>query len=74
MFKSPIEPSPASVSEAIELQQTAFEFRQEVHCREEFETYCQWYYATAEKHRAELAAMQNDICIFNWFWRGRSTK
>ena len=74
MFKNPIEPSSTNVSEAIELQQIAVEFRQEVVGREEFEAYCQWYYATADKHRAELAAMQNDIAIFSWFWRDRSVR
>lgn len=74
MFKRPIEPASTNVNEAIELQQVAVEFRQEVHYREEFETYCQWYYSTAEKHRAELAAMQNDISISSWFWRSRSAK
>lgn len=74
MFQKNIKPASNSVSEAIELQQVAVEFRQEVHCREEFEAYCQWYYATADQHRAELAAMQHDISIFSWFWRGRSVK
>ena len=70
MFKSPVEPSATSVSEAIELQQIAYEFRQELHGRADFEAYCQWYYATAEAHRAELAAMEKDIPLFSWFWRG----
>ena len=61
--------SPPAVSETIQLQQVAYEFRQEVRHREEFEAYCDWYYATAAKHQAELAAMENDVSPFNWFWR-----
>ncbi|NEQ49308.1 MAG: hypothetical protein F6K11_04125 [Leptolyngbya sp. SIO3F4] len=65
------EPSVANknINEAIQLQQAAYEFRQEVRYREDFEAYCQWYDATAAKHRAEVASMEKDIPLFNWFSR-----
>ena len=71
MFEQTLEPSLPSttVSAAVELQQVAYEFRQEVRHREAFEAYCQWYYATAKQHCAELASMKNDIPLFSWFWR-----
>lgn len=72
MLKRPFEPSSATASEAVELQQVAYEFSQEVQHRQAFEAYCQWYYATAEQHRAEQAAMENDIPLFSWFWRRRA--
>lgn len=72
MLKHSFEPSSATASEAVELQQVTYEFRREVQHRQAFEDYCQWYYAIAQQHRAELAAMENDIPCFNWFWRRRS--
>ncbi len=72
MLQRPLESTPDAVGETIQLQQIAYEFRQEVRHREDFEAYCQWYYATAEQHRAELVAMENDIPLFSWFWRRRT--
>lgn len=72
MLQHSLEPAPDAVGEAIQLQQIAYEFRHEVRHREDFEAYCRWYYATAERHRAELAAMENDIPLFKWFWRRKS--
>ena len=72
MLQRSLEPSQNDVGEAIELQQIAYEFRQELQCREDFEAYCQWYYAAAAQHRAELAAMKNDIPFFSWFCRNKS--
>ncbi|MEO0455723.1 MAG: hypothetical protein AAF152_03955 [Cyanobacteria bacterium P01_A01_bin.114] len=70
MFKETLASVPtAKFSEAIELQQIAVEFRQELENRQAFEAYCQWYAETAQKHRDELAAMQRDIPIFDWFSR-----
>ena len=72
MPKLSFEPSPTTAHEAIERQQITYEFSQEVRHRAEFEAYCQWYYETAAQHKAELAAMENDIPLFNWF-RGRQS-
>ncbi|MDV3353420.1 hypothetical protein D0962_12990 [Leptolyngbyaceae cyanobacterium CCMR0082] len=72
MFKRSLEPPATNVGESIQLQQIAYEFRQEVRYRDDFEAYCQWYYDTAEKHRTELAAMKNDIPFFSWFCRSRT--
>ncbi|MEM6255693.1 MAG: hypothetical protein AAF821_22495 [Cyanobacteria bacterium P01_D01_bin.156] len=53
------------------LHQVAYDFRQEVNYREAFEEHCQWYYAQAQKHQAELASMEKDISLFAWFSRPR---
>ena len=47
------------------------EFYREVAQREEFDRYCQWYYATAEKNRQELHRMQGDFNLLGWFCRKR---
>ncbi|MBX2864372.1 MAG: hypothetical protein KTR27_12550 [Leptolyngbyaceae cyanobacterium MAG.088] len=67
MLQRSFEPSSDNIGETIELQQIAYEFRQEVKHRNDFEAYCQWYYAAAANHQAEYAAMQNDIPFFSWF-------
>lgn len=72
MLQHSLEPSSDNISETIELYQVAYEFRQEVRHREDFEAYCQWYYDTADQHRAELAAMEKDIPLFSWFCRSQS--
>lgn len=72
MLQRSFDPSPVTADEAIERQQVSYEFRQEVQHRQAFEAYCQWYYATAEKHQTELAAMENDVPLFSWFWRRRA--
>jgi hypothetical protein len=72
MLQRPLEPLPNDIGEAIQLQQIAYEFRQEVQYRDDFEAYCQWYYATAAQHQEELAAMKNDIPLFSWFCRSKA--
>ena len=72
MPKLSFEPTAATAHEAIERQQITYEFSQEVRHREDFEAYCQWYYETAAQHKAELAAMENDIPLFDWF-RGKKS-
>ena len=69
MLKQSFEPIPTDVSETLELQQIAYEFRRETQYRDDFEAYCQWYYETAAQNRADLAAMQTDIPFFSWFRR-----
>ncbi|MEO1351194.1 MAG: hypothetical protein AAFW84_20695 [Cyanobacteria bacterium J06635_15] len=65
-------PLPTSNSaDVLELQQVAVEFRQEIEHREAFEGYCQWYDETARAHRKELASMQRDIPILDWFLKLR---
>ncbi|MBL1175954.1 MAG: hypothetical protein FWK01_12635 [Pantanalinema sp. GBBB05] len=69
---APIPESEAEgIVEVLESQQITREFYAEIHYRDEFEQYCQRYYAMAAKHRQELAKMQGDINILGWFFRGR---
>ena len=72
MLKHSVDPSPNTVSESIQLQQIAYEFRQELQQRDDFEAYCEWYYAAAAQNRAELAAMKHDIPFFSWFCRSKA--
>ncbi|WP_197984980.1 hypothetical protein [Leptolyngbya sp. Cla-17] len=37
------------------------EFHEEIQRRHEFERYCQWYHATAHRHRREVQKMQKDL-------------
>ena len=68
MFENTFAPYPVtSATEALELHQVVVEFRQEVACRQAFESYCRWYAETAQAHRDELAAMQRDVPILDWF-------
>ncbi|MCU0517411.1 MAG: hypothetical protein MUC60_11230 [Oscillatoria sp. Prado101] len=64
-------PAPQPEIEILEAHQTAREFYREVQHRQDFDSYCQWYYSTAERHRQELQKMRGDINIFGWFLRGR---
>ncbi|MGB3239847.1 MAG: hypothetical protein WBB29_16245 [Geitlerinemataceae cyanobacterium] len=60
-----------AVDEAFAVHQTSQEFHREVQYREELESYCQWYYATAEANRQELVKMRGELNIFGWFLRKR---
>ncbi len=51
--------------------QTTRQFYQEVQSRAELNTYCDWYYTTAELHRQELQQMRGELNILGWFRRGR---
>jgi hypothetical protein len=64
-------PTPG-VDEIFTVHQTSHEFYQEVQYRQELESYCQWYYATAEANRRELMKMRGEFNIFSWFVRKRS--
>ncbi|MEM1172016.1 MAG: hypothetical protein AAGJ08_23785 [Cyanobacteria bacterium P01_H01_bin.35] len=55
------------VREICQVDQTTQEFYQEVKYREDFNNYCQWYYAVAEQHQKELQKMRSDINIFGFF-------
>lgn len=55
--------------EAFETYQVTHHFYREVHYRQAFEAYCQWYDAVAEQHRQEAEAMKHDINILGWFCR-----
>lgn len=57
--------------EILEAHQVAREFYREVEYREDFASYCQWYYETAKSNRRELQKMRGDINIFGWFLRRR---
>ncbi len=64
----PVAPQPEL--EILETHQVTQEFYQEVTDRREFERYCQWYYAAAQRHQQELVQMRSDINLFGWFLRG----
>lgn len=67
-----IAPTPADPKpEILEVYQFTHEFYNEVEHRQQFDRYCQWYYATAERHRQELQQMQSDFNLLGWFYRGR---
>jgi hypothetical protein len=58
---------PPAAADIFATYQLVQEFRQEVEYRQEFEHYCQWYGATAQRHQQELKKMRNDINLFGWF-------
>ncbi len=63
-----IVPPPAQL-DFLETYQVSQEFYREVHYRQEFDHYCQWYKQTAERHRQELQNMRRDLNILSWFRR-----
>lgn len=65
-----IVPEPTPTAEIFQRHQVVREFYDEVKYRQEFELYCQWYYATAKQHQQELQKMQGDFNIFAAFRRG----
>ncbi|MBO9997537.1 MAG: hypothetical protein J7641_00795 [Cyanobacteria bacterium SID2] len=62
---------PPPIDNRIAVHHVTREFHREVEYRSDFESYCQWYYETAAKHRQELEKMQGDINILGWFSRSR---
>lgn len=64
-------PIPQDVAESLEAARVTREFYYELEYRQALETYCQWYYETAERHRQELDKMRGDINLFRWFCRGK---
>lgn len=66
-----IVPEPPIPAEILKQHQITREFYQEVKYRQEFESYCQWYYSTAKQHQQELQKMQGDFNILGWFRRGK---
>ncbi|HEY9844621.1 MAG TPA: hypothetical protein V6D03_00320 [Candidatus Caenarcaniphilales bacterium] len=63
---------PPSQPERFETYRFSHEFYQEVHCRQEFERYCQWYQLTVERHHREMQHMRQDLNILSWFQRSGS--
>jgi hypothetical protein len=65
-----IAPTPPEPEQAVlETHQFTREFYQEVEHRDQFDRYCQWYYATAEQNRREHQKLQNDFNLLGWFCR-----
>jgi len=64
-----IVPTPPPAADSFATYQLAQEFHQETQYRQEFESYCQWYRQTAQRHQQELQKMQGDINLFRWFCR-----
>lgn len=69
IFHREIIPLPPEAEDVFATYQVAHEFYEEMQYREELDAYRAWYYAVAEQHRQELAAMQQDINILGWFYR-----
>lgn len=67
-----IVPAPPQAADVFATHQLAYEFRQEVQYRQEYDRYCEWYRLTAEHNRQELQKMQSDINLFGWFCRRKS--
>lgn len=65
----PMPPEPDH--QVLEVHQLTRTFYEEVHHRQEFERYCEWYHATARQHQQELQKMQSDFNLLGWFYRGR---
>ncbi len=61
--------NPEQSVEAFETYRVTHNFYAEVRQRQDFEAYCQWYYAVSEQHRQEVEAMKHDINILEWFCR-----
>ncbi|MBD6615843.1 hypothetical protein FNW02_08375 [Komarekiella sp. 'clone 1'] len=55
--------------ETFATHQTTHQFYQEVKTRLEFQSYCEWYYTTAERNRQDLEKMRGELNIFQWFRR-----
>lgn len=70
-YSQPVQLNPPPEIEILAVYQATQQFYYEVQQRQEFELYCQWYEMTAEKNRQELEAMQTDINLMGWFYRGR---
>ena len=66
---APMPPEPEY--EVLEIHQFTREFYDEVDQRQQFDRYCQWYYATADRNRQELQKMRSDFNLLGWFYRGR---
>lgn len=54
--------------ELLETHQMTREFHEEIHYRQEFERYCDWYHATARQHRREFNKLQMDFNVLGWFY------
>lgn len=61
--------TPQEIIEYLELHQIAQEFRLEVDYRDQFETYCNWYYQMAEQNRQDYQKMQAELNLLSWFGR-----
>lgn len=66
---APVPPEPNH--DVLEAHQFTRHFYQEVHQREKFDRYCQWYYATRLQNQQEHQKLQNDFNFFGWFCRGK---
>ena len=60
---------PPQQQDVLEAHQATREFYQEVHHRDRFERYCQWYYAAVRQHQQEYQRLQRDVNFFGWFCR-----
>ncbi|MGQ9872438.1 hypothetical protein [Leptodesmis sp.] len=60
---------PESDHGVLEAQVLTRQFYQELEHRRAFEKHCQWYHATAERHRQELQTMRRDFNLLGWFYR-----
>ena len=59
------------IADTFAAYQATSQFYREVQSREALNTYCEWYYAIAERHRQELQQMRGELNIMRWFRRER---
>jgi hypothetical protein len=64
-------PPPPPIDEMIATHQVSREFYREVHYRQDFQRYCQWYRETAAANRRDLERMKGELNILGWFFRKR---
>lgn len=69
IFHRQIVPLQPEVEEVFAVYEVAQDFYREAQRREDLSVYSEWYDRTAEEHRQEFAAMQNDINVLRWFYR-----
>ena len=57
------------VEETIAASETTYQFYREIEVRSEFQSYCEWYHATAKSNQEEFERMRGEPNIFQWFRR-----
>ncbi|MCU0565120.1 MAG: hypothetical protein MUF49_00800 [Oculatellaceae cyanobacterium Prado106] len=71
-FPHHIIPTPqAEFEEVFSVYETTQAFYHEVQAREAFEEHCRWYHQVAAQNRSDLAKMQSELNIMQWFSRKR---
>jgi hypothetical protein len=61
--------APAEVEEVFGAAEVTREYYDEIKVRSTHKQHCEWYRATAARHRDELEKMRGELNIFAWFRR-----